>query len=87
MNLSKSVSGRWIDLGRGGALAADRVVAAARAQSAPIKRLLEAAGPSHVLNLTYGEPRATVVLLDSGHLAVISLPLETFLAKLYGSEP
>ncbi len=75
-------TGRWISLGRGGAIAADRVIAVGRASSASIKRLLEAAGPSAVINLTYGEPRQTVLVMDTGHLTVISHPLEQILSQL-----
>ncbi len=71
-------------VGRGGAIAADRVIAVARASSAPIKRLLEAAGPGLVLNLTYGEPRQAVILLESGHLAVVNLSVEEVLRRLDG---
>lgn len=78
--------GRWLWVGRGGAIAAERVVALGRASSAPIKRLLEAAGPRLVLNLTYGEPRQTVLVLDTGHLAVISQPLEEVLTALETEE-
>ncbi len=81
----------WISLGRGGAIATQRVVAAARANSAPVKRLLAAAGPARILNLTYGDPRETVLLLDTGHLAIISQPLEVIVsllqAKPEGQEP
>jgi regulator of extracellular matrix RemA (YlzA/DUF370 family) len=70
-------AGRWIDVGRGGLIAADRVVAVGRAGSAPIKRLLAAAGPKLVINLTYGEPRQTVLVLESGHLVVVSQPITT----------
>lgn len=73
-------------VGRGGAISADRVVAVARASSAPIKRLLEAAGPALVLNLTYGEPRQAVILLESGHLAVVNLSVEEVLRRLDGKE-
>jgi hypothetical protein len=58
------------------------VVAFARASSAPVKRLLEAAGPSRVLNLTYREPRAAVIVLDNGYLAVVSLSVEEVIASL-----
>lgn len=80
--LSRKGRGNWISVGRGGAIAAHRVVAAARTSSAPIKRLLDSAGTAQVLNLTYGEPRQTVLILDTGHLAVISQPLEMILAQL-----
>ncbi len=67
---------RWIVVGRGGILDAAHVVAIARARSAPVKRLLEAAGPARVINLTYGYPRQSVVLLDNGFLAVVTLSVE-----------
>jgi regulator of extracellular matrix RemA (YlzA/DUF370 family) len=75
--------GYLVVLGRGGALDPDRVVAVARAKSAPVKRLLEAAGPSRVINMTYGYPRQSVVLLDNGYLAIVSLTIEELMAKLY----
>lgn len=73
---------RWIAVGYGGLLDAERIVAAVRARSAPVKRLLDAAGPDQVINLTYGYPRRCVVLLDTGHLAVITLALEDLLQLL-----
>jgi regulator of extracellular matrix RemA (YlzA/DUF370 family) len=72
----------YIKLGRGGWLAASRIVAVARARSAPVRRLLEAAGPGRVINLTYGYPRESVVLLDNGCLAVTSLTPEELLDRL-----
>jgi regulator of extracellular matrix RemA (YlzA/DUF370 family) len=72
----------WIEVGRGGAIAASRVVAVAQANSAPVKRLLQAAGPARVLNLTYGDPRETVLILDSGHLAITSIPMNALLNRL-----
>lgn len=71
-----------INLGPGGALDLARVVAVGRAKSAPVKRMLEAAGPRYVLNLTYGYPRQSVVLLDNGCLAVLSLTVEELLGRL-----
>lgn len=73
---------KLVSIGRGGAIDLDQVVAVARASSAPIKRLLEAAGPSRVINLTYGEPRQSVVLFDNGCMAVVSLSVEAVLHLL-----
>jgi regulator of extracellular matrix RemA (YlzA/DUF370 family) len=79
---------KLILFGRGGAIAADRVIAVARASSAPVKRLIEAAGPSRVLSLTYGEPRQSVIMLDNGSLVVVSLSVEEVLDRLqYAVEP
>ncbi len=59
-------------LGRGGVIDIDHVVAIAPAKSAPVKRLLEAAGTERVLNMTYGYPRQSVILLDNGFLVIAS---------------
>ncbi|HMN11604.1 MAG TPA: DUF370 domain-containing protein [Bellilinea sp.] len=77
---------RWIAVGYGALLDAERVVAAVRARSAPVKRMLDAAGPAQVVNLTYGYPRECVVLLDTGHLALISLTLDDLLRRLNTEE-
>ncbi len=73
-------------LGRGGAVATGRVVAVAQARSAPVRRLLEAAGQARVLTLTYGEPRRAVLLLDNGFLAVVSLTPEELVEMLSRKE-
>ncbi len=77
---------KLLQVGRGGAIAPERVLAVARASSAPVKRLLEAAGPSRVLNLTYGEPRQSVVALDTGWLVLVSIPIEALLTMLQQTE-
>jgi regulator of extracellular matrix RemA (YlzA/DUF370 family) len=64
---------KMIKLGRGGGVAVDRVVAVAPFRSKPIKRLLDAAGSGKVVNLTYGYPRLSVILLDNGYLLVTKL--------------
>lgn len=69
-----------ISLGRGGAIAAERIVAVARANSMPIRRMVESTALSHILNLTYGEPRQAILILDSGYIAIISMTVEDVLA-------
>ena len=73
--------GQWIVVGKGGILAVDRVVAVARADSAPIRRLVEAVGRERVVDLTFGQPRRAVVVLDSGHVVTVSLTPETLLKR------
>lgn len=72
----------WIDVGRGGVISASRVIAVARANSAPIKRLLQAVGPARVLNLTYGDPRETVLILENGYVAVTGVSMEALIQRL-----
>ena len=73
--------GRWVVVGKGGILAIDRVMAVARANSAPIRRLVEAVGRDRFVDLTFGQPRRAVVVLDSGHVAAVSLTPEMLLAR------
>jgi regulator of extracellular matrix RemA (YlzA/DUF370 family) len=77
---------RWIAVGYGALLDAERIVAAVRVRSTPVKRMLAAAGPAQVVNLTYGYPRECVVLLDTGHFALISLTLDELLRQLNSKE-
>jgi len=63
-------------LGRGGSINAERVLAVASLESAPVKKLLRDADDHHVLNLTYGYPRRSLVVFDGGLLAVTSRTVE-----------
>ncbi|MBN1814842.1 MAG: DUF370 domain-containing protein [Anaerolineae bacterium] len=71
----------WIDLGKGGALVIERIVAIARVDSAPIRRLLEAVGRSRVVDLTFGRPRRAVAVLDSGHIVIVSMAPQMLLER------
>lgn len=73
---------RMISLGRGGAVDMDRVIAIAPFKSKPIKRLLDAAGSGKVVNMTYGYPCHTVILLDGGYLVVTSLTMNELMRVL-----
>lgn len=72
----------WIDVGQGGAIASARIVAVARADSAPIRRLVAAVGREKLVDLTFGKPRLSVVVLDSGHVVAVSMLPSDFLALL-----
>jgi regulator of extracellular matrix RemA (YlzA/DUF370 family) len=67
-------------------LAAERIVAIARADSAPIRRLVEAVGRAHLVDLSFGKPRRAAAVLDSGHVVLVSLAPETLLARLEEAE-
>jgi regulator of extracellular matrix RemA (YlzA/DUF370 family) len=75
---------RVIDVGRGGVIVAERVVAVGRADSAPMRRLVRAVAPDRMINLTFGRPRRAVVVLDSGHVALVALSPETVAKRLAG---
>lgn len=73
---------RWIGVGEGGVLTVERIVAIAQAKSAPIRRLAEAVGPKQMIDLTFGQSREAVVVLDSGHVAAVSLTPEELVERL-----
>lgn len=73
---------RILLLGRGGSINADRVIAVAHAKSAPIRRMVQAADASRVLNLTYGYPRRSVLILDDGVIVISSRTPEELASAL-----
>lgn len=74
-----------IILGEGGAVDARRVVAVVPFRSKPVQRLLHAAGQSKVLNMTYGYPRVSVILMVNGFLIISSRTVEE-LTRVFHSE-
>lgn len=63
--------GIWLEVGKEGAVAIGRVVALGPWRSAPLKRLVrEAEAQGRVLDLTGGQARQSVIVLDSGHVVV-----------------
>lgn len=74
--------GRWLVVGEGGVLAVDRIVTIAQARSAPIRRLADAVGAKQMVDLTFGQSREAVVVLDSGHVVAVSLTPEQLVERL-----
>jgi regulator of extracellular matrix RemA (YlzA/DUF370 family) len=72
---------RMMVIGRGGAIDIDRVIALMPARSAPVKRLL-AQVPQQVINMTYGYPRRSVILLDNGYFVLTSLTVAQLVNEL-----
>ena len=81
-NGSLTGQGGWLRIDNEGAVAFGRLVAVAQIESAPIKRLIQATQPSHVVILTGGRKRQTVLVLDSGHLIVSPLTVAEVLVEL-----
>ncbi len=63
-------------LGEGGSINPKHVIAVAHAKSEPIKRMLKMLPATQILDLTYGYPRNTVVVLDNGMLAITSYTID-----------
>lgn len=77
----------WITIGQGGVIDTARVVAVANARSAPVKRWLENIDPVRIINLTYGHPRQSIILLDNDYLILVPLSPDELTRLLNGETP
>jgi regulator of extracellular matrix RemA (YlzA/DUF370 family) len=61
----------FLEIGHGGSVARQRVVAMGRWESAPIRRAARLAGKEgRLIDLTYGQACRWVFFLDSGHVVL-----------------
>ena len=60
-----------------GLIALDQVVAVGGARSAAMRRLIAVTPPTHLVDLTGGRKRESVLVLESGHVMLTALPLAT----------
>ena len=74
--------GEWLRVKHEGVVAIGRIVAIGQVEAAPIRRLIQATRPSHVVVLTGGRKRKTVLVLDSGHVVITPLTVTEALAEL-----
>lgn len=77
----------WIAVGQGGVIDTARVVAIANVRSAPVKRWLENTDPVRIINLTYGHPRQSVILLDNEYLILVPLSPDELARLMNGENP
>jgi regulator of extracellular matrix RemA (YlzA/DUF370 family) len=74
---------RFISLGYGNMVAADRVVALVSPDSAPVKRLVaEARDQGRAVDVSCGRKTRSVVITDSEHVFLSALQIETVAARL-----
>ncbi len=87
MSLSRANSEpqRWVEIGRQGLVCVERIVSVGPAESAAMRRLLGATPLTHLVVLTGGRKRRTLLLLDSGHVVVTALEIGEVVALLDGS--
>ncbi|MBE6639443.1 MAG: DUF370 domain-containing protein [Ruminococcaceae bacterium] len=78
---------RFINCGFGNLVAAERIVSAATPDAAPIKRLIQDAKEScRAVDLCCGKRCRTVLILDSGHVVLCALTIETIGGRLAGED-
>mgnify|MGYP003324902456 CR=1 FL=1 len=78
---------KFINVGFGNLVAADRIVALAGPDSAPVKRLVQdARDASRVIDVTCGRRTRAVIVTDSEHVILSAIQTETIAARLDNAE-
>ena len=73
---------RMLNIGYGNVVAGGRVVAIVSPQSAPMKRLRDwAEGEGKLIDATQGRRTRSILVLDSGHVALSAVNPETILTR------
>jgi len=77
------VKAEMLHVGFGGVVAANRILAVISPDSAPIKRMVrEATDEGRIIDMTYGRRTKSVIVLDTGHLALAALQPDTIVGRL-----
>ena len=78
---------KFINIGFGNMVAAERVVAIVSPDSAPIKRLIQdAKDQGRTIDVSCGRRTRTVIVTDSDHVILSALRTETISNRLYDSD-
>lgn len=77
---------KFINVGFGNMIAADRVVALASPDSAPVKRLVQdAKDDGRAIDVTCGRRTRSVIITDSEHVILSAIQTETISNRLENS--
>ncbi len=78
---------KFINIGFGNMVAANRVIAVVSPDSSPIKRVIrESEDKGLLINATYGRRTRAVVVMDSEHVVLSAILPETITKRLEGEE-
>ena len=78
---------KLINIGFGNIVSANRVVAIVSPESAPIKRIIqEARDGGRLIDATYGRRTRAVVIMDSDHVLLSAVQLETVAHRVLESD-
>ena len=74
---------KFINIGFGSLLSAERMVAVVSPDSAPVKRLVQDSRERGMLiDATYGRKTASIFIMDSDHVVLSALPVEKLAGRL-----
>ena len=78
---------KFINIGYGNIVVANRIIAIVSPESAPIKRIIqEAKDAKTVIDATYGRKTRAVIIMDNGNVVLSSIMPETVSARLIGND-
>ena len=78
---------KFVNIGFGNTVSAERVVTVASPESAPIKRMVsEGKADGRVVDVSCGRKTRSVLITDSDHIILSALQCETVSARLNGSD-
>ena len=76
---------KFINIGFGNMVAADRIITIVSPESAPIKRLMQdAKSEGKVIDVSCGRRTRAVIITDSGHVIFSAIQSETIANRLDG---
>ena len=77
---------KFINIGYGNMVAADRIITLVSPDSAPIKRLIQdAKDQGRVIDVTCGRKTRAIVIMDSDHVILSAIQHETISGRLNGA--
>lgn len=78
---------KFVNVGYGNLVAAERIVLIASPESAPVKRLIQdAKDDSRAVDLTCGKKTRAIIVTDTEHVIMSALPSEKIAARASGEE-
>ncbi len=74
---------KFINIGYGNMISAEKIISIVSPESAPIKRMIQEARENGMaIDATHGRKTRAVVFMDSGHIILSSLIAETIASRL-----
>ena len=77
---------KLVNIGFGGMVAEDRILAVLSPDSSPIKRIVQDVRErGQLVDASYGRKTQSVLVMDSGHVILSALPPETVASRVSGN--
>ena len=74
---------KFINIGYGNMISAEKIISIVSPESAPIKRMVQDARENGMaIDATHGRKTRAVIVMDSGHIILSSLITETLASRL-----